>query len=544
MSSSIWMNRIASWTVVVVVVALITLSSHVSSQPLNNNNMLMFGGNIEQGGPCPFQPAQLLELPDPLPKSMTDAFDNITEYLSKYLNNVTVPSIAGSITYRGKEIYNIKVGTIDKKTNTPPELDTIYSIGSVTKVLPILQMYMLLQDGKIDSLDDELSKYAPKFSMPNHFSDSQPTLRQIASQLGGLPREAPCDQPLVCNISNADMLNRLSTVPLIREPNTYPSYSNLGYALLGRELTAYAAPDLTFEEWVQKYIFDVLGMKNSGFEYNEKIISKMATSYAQNGEPYPKGVVQNKVGWAAPCGSAYSTVEDLNILSNAIMTNDMFTLAREDFLLNPVFLNSGGQTLFGTPWEMAFDAATGTLVRRKGGNLAGFSTLFSFIPELEISGNFVFSGQTDEFGASKFYEMLLPPLYDTLKLLQQFPPMPTEDEIDYYVGTYSTGPNGGKLVIKTAEIATQGGEKKKVLILNILGANVLLRNSGLPSSKDGPAVKSLAIYIPKELLGCLAFELGALDSEYVYFGTASGKNDAGYVEVPGYLPGITYHREK
>ena len=80
--------------------------------------------------------------------------------------------------------------------------------------------------------------------------------------------------------------------------------------------------------------------------------------------------------------------------------------------------------------------------------------------------------------------------------------------------------------------------------LNILGSNVLLRNSGLPSSKDGPAVKSLAIYIPKELLGCLAFELGALDSEYVYFGTASEKNDAGYVEVPGYLPGITYHREK
>ena len=88
MSSSIWMNRIVSWTVVVVVVvAMITLSSHVSSQPLNNNNMLMFGENIEQGGPCPFQPAQLLELPDPLPKSMTDAFDNITEYLSKYLNN-------------------------------------------------------------------------------------------------------------------------------------------------------------------------------------------------------------------------------------------------------------------------------------------------------------------------------------------------------------------------------------------------------------------------------------------------------------------------
>eukprot|EP00943_MAST-04B_sp_MAST-4B-sp1_P001737 g1737.t1 len=501
-------------------------------------------GAGNQGKLCPFQPDQLVGLPDPLPKSITDAFDNITEYLSKYLNNVSVPSIAGSITYRGKEIYNLKIGTINKNSNTPPEMDTIYSIGSVTKVLPVLQMYMLLQQGKIDSLDDELSKYSPKFSMPNQFSDSQPTLRQIASQIGGLPREAPCDLPLVCNISNADMLSRLSTVPLIHEPNTYPSYSNLGYALLGRELTAYAAPDLTFEEWIQKYIFDELGMKNSGFEYNEKVISEMATSYAANGEPYPKGVLQSQVGWAAPCGSAYSTVEDLNILSNAIMTNDMFKRAREDFLLNPVFLNKGGQTLFGTPWEMAFDATTGTLVRRKGGNLAGFSALFSFIPELEISGNFLFSGATDEFGASKFYQILLPPIYDTLKSLQRFPPMPTEAEMEYYVGTYSTGPNGGKIVIKTAELPTQSGEKKKVLILTILGLNVILRNSGLPPKEGETAIKTLAIYIPKELEGCLAFELQALDGEYVVFGTSSSKNIAGYAEVPGYVPGITYHREK
>ena len=36
--------------------------------------------------------------------------------------------------------------------------------------------------------------------------------------------------------------------------------------------------DLTFEEWVQKYIFDVLGMKNSGFEYNENVIRRLRGS--------------------------------------------------------------------------------------------------------------------------------------------------------------------------------------------------------------------------------------------------------------------------
>ena len=332
-----------------------------------------------QNGLCPYLP-EPVDLPDPIPDILQDAFDNITDFLTGFVNDVSVPSVVGSISYNGKRIYEIAKGKIHKTSatetasyaNYTPKMDTIYGIGSVTKVFPVLQMYMLLQKGVISSLDDPLSKYSPKFKMKNYFSNAQPTLRQIASQLAGLPREAPCDAPLVCNISNEDMIDRLSSVPLIRKPNTYPSYSNLGYALLGRELTAYAAPNLTFEEWVQENILGPLGMKNTGFLYTDNITSIMATGYAGNGNAYPSGRAQNLTGWAAPCGSAYSTVEDLNILSNAIMHSDMFELAREDFLLSPTFLNRDGQTLFGTPWEMAFDAASGVVVRRKGETWQGF----------------------------------------------------------------------------------------------------------------------------------------------------------------------------
>ena len=506
-----------------------------------------------QSGQCPYLP-EPVDLPDPVPDILQKAFDNITDFLTGFVNDISVPSVVGSISYNGKGIYEIAKGKIRKAAasgaasyaDSTPKMNTIYGIGSVTKVFPVLQMYMLLQKGVISSLDDPLSKYSPKFKMPNFFSNGQPTLRQIASQLAGLPREAPCDAPLVCNISNEDMIDRLTSVPLIRKPNTYPSYSNLGYALLGRELTAYAAPNLTFEEWVQGNILDPLGMKNTGFLYTDNITSSMATGYAANGNAYPSGRVQNLTGWAAPCGSAYSTVEDLNILSNAIMHSDMFELAREDFLLSPNFLNRDGQTLFGTPWEMAFDATSGVVVRRKGGNLAGFSALFSFVPELNVSGNFLFNGATDEFKASQFYQTLLPALFAALKPLQKYPPMPSDTEMDYFVGEYMTGQ--ARVVISKSSAPLPNGKSQSILILDFGGTKVLLRDSGLPNSNSSSS-KTLAVYIPEELVGCMKFELSALDSQYVTFGTASSEpnekqDHAGYLYIQGYVPGIVYHRKQ
>ena len=47
-----------------------------------------------------------------------------------------------------------------------------------------------------------------------------------------------------------------------------------------------------------------------------------------------------------------------------------------------VFLNPDGLTQFGMPWEMRL--MHNYLVRRKGGNIRGYTTLFSFVPELQL----------------------------------------------------------------------------------------------------------------------------------------------------------------
>ena len=47
-----------------------------------------------------------------------------------------------------------------------------------------------------------------------------------------------------------------------------------------------------------------------------------------------------------------------------------------------VFINPDKETGFGTPWEMLYQG--NYTIRRKGGNVEGYSALFSYIPELHL----------------------------------------------------------------------------------------------------------------------------------------------------------------
>ena len=48
-----------------------------------------------------------------------------------------------------------------------------------------------------------------------------------------------------------------------------------------------------------------------------------------------------------------------------------------------MYLNNDGKTLFGSPWEMMF--VDTYLVRTKSGNLLGYSSQFSYVPDLGLS---------------------------------------------------------------------------------------------------------------------------------------------------------------
>ena len=203
-----------------------------------------------------------INLPTPLPPDVISNLTFLATKIDASVNNVSLPSVVASLVYNGHTIWSHGAGETKKGNGIKPDEHTHYRIGSVSKVFAVMQTYMLADDPTTDlTLDSSFAaasshniKFVNNFDPKTSLAQQQPTLRQMASQQAGLPREAPCDTAniLLCNRTSDDMARRIDgKTMLISQPGSVPSYSNLAYSLLGREL---APAGDTFESWTQANI--------------------------------------------------------------------------------------------------------------------------------------------------------------------------------------------------------------------------------------------------------------------------------------------------
>ena len=75
------------------------------------------------------------------------------------------------------------------------------------------------------------------------------------------------------------MMDRLRDKPLEFEPGERFAYSNSGYFLLGYIVEK--ASGLSYEQFVRQFVFEPLGMKDSGCDHFETILSHRAAGYAR-----------------------------------------------------------------------------------------------------------------------------------------------------------------------------------------------------------------------------------------------------------------------
>ena len=341
------------------------------------------------------------DLPDPLPAALTDALAALQKKVDAMVDAKASPSVSAGVAFRGKLIWNHGAGKTEKTWFffKSPTADTKYRIGSVSKVFPVLQTFMLHDQGKI-RLDQTLADLGSLHFVSRFGRQQQPTIHELASQRGGLPREQTSNlcKGIICpaNVTNAQMIEALNnTVKLIAEPGEITSYSNDAYSILGHELSRLAFGDKfmrdgvndldAWQKWTQENILDPLNMSRTGFGLDlSKETNDVATGYHADGS----AVGTYTVGWNRPAAGMHSSVRDLSKLAGALMSDasPLFTSrALNNNLLQPIAIDAGGGTVHGAPWEMKFHNETGLLVRRKGGNVPGYSALLAIVPELELS---------------------------------------------------------------------------------------------------------------------------------------------------------------
>ncbi len=204
---------------------------------------------------------------------------------------------SGSVSYEG-------VGKTTRGSSTPPTKDTLFEIGSITKVFTALLVQTLV-DGEELNWDSTLQESLPMFDFANE-EVKEITLRELAIHASGLPRMPTNMQPGDLLDPYADYsVEQLVTFLEDFDPEALDKsqvYSNLGFGLLG----TIAAFGVDYSDLMSSNVFDPLEMTNSHTSHSPKTRQNLATGFSR-GATMPNW---NFVAMAG-AGCILSSAEDL-----------------------------------------------------------------------------------------------------------------------------------------------------------------------------------------------------------------------------------------
>lgn len=379
-----------------------------------------------------------------------------------------------TVVYNDQVLFSKAYGTLTPGGDMATE-DTVYNIGSVTKIFTSLAFMATVENGTV-GLDSRVTDFynensPPAFAMHNPYSDlgaDAVTLHSLAMQSAGLPREAPCGiYPLVsydpgCGNGTEEATNfeYLNNFPLVFPPYTRSTYSNLGLSLLGRSLErVWGEP---YEEFMEQSILSQIGMASSGFVYTPDVLDNMAQgwdvigpvnangSYIQVpstlavGECNDEGECRSAVGWCAPAAAMFTSTKDLQTFFKMLFaekdTPIMSRSTMNQFMLPGALLPDAISAYGLGTWEMLYSGCYWTLT--KGGLVDGFSAELAVVPELKLGTSILVninSGYATSTLSATTMLVLEPAILAALAEVQQAYRLPTNytDWLGHYSGVLS-----------------------------------------------------------------------------------------------------------
>jgi D-alanyl-D-alanine-carboxypeptidase/D-alanyl-D-alanine-endopeptidase len=237
----------------------------------------------------------------------SDAVDLLAERAMRRGRRVGL--VVGSL--QGGEQRVVGYGRARRDARDVPDGDTIFEIGSITKVFTGLLLADLASHGVV-GLDDPLARYLPAASVPT-FEGREITLADCAGHASGLRRDPRGmlgrwlrdRRNPYAGLSVDQLYQALARTRLRRRPGERARYSNLGAGLLGQALAG--AAGRPYEELVRERICRPLGMDDTQVVPSLAQAARLAVGHTRRGRPVPRFELPALAG----AGALRSTAADL-----------------------------------------------------------------------------------------------------------------------------------------------------------------------------------------------------------------------------------------
>ncbi len=312
---------------------------------------------------------------------------DLDDYIRAQMARWTVPgAVVGILRDGARETRAYGVASLE--TGYPVRPDTLFPIGSISKVYTAALIMTLVDDGALD-LDAPVVTYLPDLRLADERARETVTLRQLLTHQSGMYGDyyddfGMGDDALARCVASFHTLRQLTA------PGELWAYCSSGFMLAGR--VAEVVTGQPFETAMRERIFAPLGLDRSFFFAREAIVYPTAVGHA----PKSPGGDEHKVTRryllarnVAPAGGIISDADDLLTFAAFSMGDGAW---HDQRILSPVALEAmqtpqapaanypaaGFAEWSGLGWAVRF--IDGVKVVEHGGSLSGFQVKLKFVP--------------------------------------------------------------------------------------------------------------------------------------------------------------------
>jgi len=312
------------------------------------------------------------------------AIEKLTAAIRYEMEQKQLPAFSMALVDQERTVWSGGYGYQDAERKIPATADTVYRVGSVSKLLTDIAVMQLVEREQI-SLEAPVSTYLPDFAPRNPFG-TPITVRQLMSHSSGLVRESPVgnyfdpDEPTL-----AATVASLNQTMLVYPPETKTKYSNAAVAVVGAVLESRL--EVSHPQYVQEQILQPLAMSQSGFVVTPELQPHLATGWmwTYDGRRFPAPTFLLGTG---PAGNLYASVADLAKFLVCLFhegrtsQGQIVQPATLRQMLTPLKDADGKPQSFGIGFHV-LDLDGHTKVGH-GGAIYGFSTQLEALPERKL----------------------------------------------------------------------------------------------------------------------------------------------------------------
>ncbi|MBQ9905499.1 MAG: beta-lactamase family protein [Oscillospiraceae bacterium] len=293
----------------------------------------------------------------------------------------------------------------DAPKNKPHQTtDTLFSVGSVSKIYVTAAAMQLADQGKLD-IDAPVTDYIPEFRMADsRYKDI--TVRMLMNHRSGLMGSYYSNDILLDDrsaVPHDSFLQHLSTERLKAAPGAYGAYCNDGFELLEQVVEHVSGENFT--DYIENHICKPLNLEQTGTPWNAFQTDEQTRVFQNRQETAPDYCMT--IGE----GGVLATAKELCTFGSAFFTGNSVLLsekAKDEMRTRQD--NDPYEDGFGLGWDSVSDsdyAAAGVQIICKGGDLDYQHAGLVVAPDEQISVAVVSSG-----GSSSADEQLAKALMD------------------------------------------------------------------------------------------------------------------------------------